>query len=102
MSHPNDLVRPWCVVCGKKASNLHHEPPKGLGGIGSKGTEPPRLSLCGSGTTGCHGARHAGLLEFQCVETHGGKAVWFWRRKSGRGWECWNRCIDASEEEFGW
>ena len=56
-----DLVRPWCVWCGKPASNLHHEPPKGLGGTKSHRAV---ISLCGSGTTGCHGLRHAGRVEF--------------------------------------
>lgn len=92
MGNEKDLIRPWCVVCGMPASNLHHEPPKRLGGVGRKGTEPPRLSLCGSGTTGCHGMRHAGKLEFRREN-----GFWEWRTTGD-----WMRCIDLSEEEFGW
>lgn len=89
MSHPNDLVRPWCVVCGRPATNLHHEPPKGLGVIGKKGIEPPVLSLCGSGTTGCHGMRHAGILK---LKNERGK--WYWQRNNGY----WHQCLQVSEE----
>lgn len=89
MSHPNDMIRPWCVVCGHRATNLHHEPPKGLGGVGRKGTEPARLSLCGSGTTGCHGERHAGILGFKFED-----CAWWWQRNHGE----WKPCMD----EFDW
>lgn len=68
-----------CAVCGKGATNVHHEPPLGLGGANStftlatpRGTwelRPALIALCGSGTEGCHGKRHEGLLRLE----------WRWR-----------------------
>lgn len=90
MAHPDDMVSRYCVVCGALASNRHHEPPKGLGGIGRKGTEPPVVSLCGHGNmTGCHGARHRGELELRLI---GG--AWYWRGRNGHGMEAdvWRQC----------
>lgn len=52
------LKRPWCVVCGKPATNLHHVIPKSHGG-----KDGPVLSLCGMGNaSGCHGKFHSHLL----------------------------------------
>ncbi len=49
-----------CVRCGGPASNTHHREGRGMGG--RKGADSARvngpaylLSMCGSGTTGCHG-----------------------------------------------
>lgn len=49
-----------CVRCGQNATNVHHREARGMGG--RKGADHDRvngmaylLSLCGSGTTGCHG-----------------------------------------------
>jgi len=54
-----------CICCGKIARNSHHEPPKSKGRNFLLVTEwgqfvlkPALMSLCGSGTTGCHGRRH--------------------------------------------
>ena len=93
MSHPHDELHPWCIVCGKPATNKHHEPPKALGGIGRKGLEPPRISLCGSGTTGCHGKRHAGEIKFRYV----GRAWEYNYRRRG-----WKPCITEFEEYDTW
>lgn len=58
------LKRPWCVVCGKPATNLHHVVPRSHGG--SKG---PVLSLCGMGNaSGCHGRAHEHTLSFRYRE----------------------------------
>lgn len=65
-----------CLACGRPAESAHHEPQKGTGGQTwtlrtSKGAfvlRPALIALCGSGTTGCHGKRHAGLLRIE----------WFW------------------------
>lgn len=40
-----------CVICGAPATNLHHRKPRKHG----DNTPANMLSLCGSGTTGCHG-----------------------------------------------
>ena len=83
-----DMVGDCCIVCGKWGVNVHHEPPKGLGG--EKSWDGSLLALCGSGTTGCHGLRHAGRLK---LEWRRGR--WMWKgecrtRKS----ECWMPCHD--------
>ena len=40
-----------CVVCGARSENRHHRQPRRHGDH----TPANLLSLCGSGTTGCHG-----------------------------------------------
>ena len=47
-----------CVACGEPGSNAHHV----LFGRHHRRTTDPRggVTLCGSGTTGCHGLFHAG------------------------------------------
>lgn len=42
-----------CVLCSSRAVNIHHRKPAGRGQ--GDHTPPNLLSLCGSGTTGCHG-----------------------------------------------
>lgn len=61
-----------CLACGRPATNAHHEPPKGHGRSwvlrtpwGRFVLRPALIALCGSGTTGCHGDRHSGLLRFR-------------------------------------
>ena len=70
----SNRLRHWsvCACCGAKATNSHHEPPKGKGSnfllIGEWGQfvlKPALIALCGSGTTGCHGMRHSGLLRIR-------------------------------------
>ena len=59
-----------CACCGKVGGmhNRHHEPPRGNGTFlletpkGKFVLFPALIDLCGSGTTGCHGMRHNGLL----------------------------------------
>lgn len=65
----------FCAVCGRPANNSHHEPPKGAGGRYRQFTmysdwgmfilKPALVALCGSGTTGCHGARHNGNFRIE-------------------------------------
>lgn len=56
-----------CAICGAKATNAHHVPQKGFGGgrrrlvLWGRVLRPALISLCGSGTTGCHGKCHHGL-----------------------------------------
>jgi len=51
-----------CVRCGESVLNsahsIHHRRPRGMGGSKDPATNLPAnlLTLCGSGTTGCHGA----------------------------------------------
>ena len=82
-----------CAVCGRPGNNLHHVIEKGIGGV-TKEVERhiPRIRLCGSGTTGCHGEVHAKRLHIYRDE---------------RGWVCYRteeptsdfRCwMDHSED----
>lgn len=55
-----------CVRCGKYLGplddySIHHRRPRGMGGSRDPETDQPAnlLTLCGSGTTGCHGAVEA-------------------------------------------
>ena len=64
------LHSPYCVVCGKPATNQHHVVIKGMGG---SRRQIPTVSLCGMGnTSGCHGLAHAMRLHF----------------RYRKGWEC--------------
>lgn len=59
-----------CPICGRKALNVHHQPPKGRGKflrIGDHLLRPALFGLCGSGTTGCHGRVHAGKIKISWV-----------------------------------
>lgn len=64
------LHSPYCVVCGKPATNQHHVIIKGMGG---SRRQIPTVSLCGMGnTSGCHGLAHSMRLHF----------------RYRKGWEC--------------
>lgn len=58
----------WCAVCGRPATNVHHHPPRSKGNFtlvtpnGTWELKPSLIALCGSGTTGCHGKVHQGLV----------------------------------------
>lgn len=60
----------YCVVCGRRATNQHHVVRRGAGMLSVEGVSlsKPTLSLCGSGTTGCHGKAHEGRLHFDFVD----------------------------------
>lgn len=60
-----------CAACGRSTGfhSKHHEPPKSKGRsfllctpMGQFVLKPAIIDLCGTGTTGCHGDRHNGLL----------------------------------------
>lgn len=59
-----------CACCGKPATNAHHWPPRSKGLFEHHGhiLRPSLIALCGSGTTGCHGAWHGARF----------KALWMW------------------------
>lgn len=54
-----------CFVCGKRATNAHHCPPKRKGLLVLNGhiLKPSLIALCGSGTAGCHGMVHNGKIK---------------------------------------
>lgn len=61
-----------CAVCGRRATNVHHEPKKGTSPYWGMQTDwgvfllkPALIALCGSGTTGCHGDVHAGRVKLR-------------------------------------
>ena len=81
LDKPSVTDTPYCVVCGKPATNAHHVIPKGMGGV-SKEMEAriPKLKLCGNGNlNGCHGLAHQGLLHINWEDGMGG---WVFRRSS--------------------
>lgn len=65
------VIRDTCAVCGKPANNQHHIVRRGAGtAYDPMGRElkKPTVTLCGSGTTGCHGMAHQQRLHFRWVE----------------------------------
>lgn len=85
------LFNAKCAFCGGTVGSIHHEPPVGPGGAMRGWTlrtergifvlKPALIALCGSGTTGCHGRRHAGELRFE----------WRWLNDDAesRWWDGW-------------
>lgn len=58
-----DVKQKRCVVCGKTATNKHHVIERSEGSLlGGRKIHKPVVTLCGSGTTGCHGKVHEGRL----------------------------------------
>lgn len=54
---------PFCAMCGKPAGSVHHIQPRRNGAsfeLHGFELRSPLATLCGSGTTGCHGLIHAG------------------------------------------
>ena len=61
------VKRPYCVVCGKLATNDHHVIPNARHAT-REHPESPTLSLCGMGNaSGCHGDAHDHKLHFRVV-----------------------------------
>ena len=65
-----------CAVCGRPATNAHHNPQLSKGDIfllitkwGRFALKPALIAVCGSGTTGCHNGFHGGARF---------KARWVW------------------------
>lgn len=62
-----------CAFCRARATNAHHVPHLGMGARNASFTlrghklRPALIALCGSGTTGCHGACHSGLMGIEWV-----------------------------------
>ena len=58
-----------CYICGKPANNQHHMVKRSQGElyIGAVKRKKPTITLCGSGTTGCHGLAHQNRLHFRYV-----------------------------------
>jgi hypothetical protein len=52
------LANPSCAACGGGGANGHHVLPKGAGAGAGDDVAENIVGLCGSGTTGCHGAWH--------------------------------------------
>lgn len=66
-----------CVICGRKATNVHHHPPKGNARSFTLETKhgkfillPALITLCGSGTTGCHGLVHQKKIDIRWEWDH--------------------------------
>ena len=88
MTEPVDMTGTCCIVCGNYGTNRHHEPPKGTGG--EKSWNGNLVSLCGSGTTGCHGLRHAGRLKLRW----NGRWEWIGENSHGLRTRHWIPCHD--------
>ena len=63
-----------CAVCGRPATNAHHVPALSHGRsfnlrspLGCFVLLPALVAVCGSGTTGCHGALHGRETEIEWV-----------------------------------
>lgn len=80
LDRPSVLTANRCAICGRYATNAHHIVQKGMGGV-SKDVERriPKMTLCGSGTTGCHGAVHGRILHIVWSDGLGG---WVFRWSS--------------------
>ena len=64
-----ELLQDRCCVCGRRAQSCHHVAHRSWGlefelvtPNGTWSLRSPLFALCGSGTTGCHGGFHTGLL----------------------------------------
>lgn len=78
LDKPSVLTANRCAVCGRYANNAHHVIQKGLGGVSAEVERRiPKVTLCGSGTTGCHGEAHAKMLHIYWSEGLGG---WVYHR----------------------
>jgi hypothetical protein len=65
MARPDEPLATWCEaaipgVCQRRAMNRHHRLRRSQGGGDEKANT---MDVCGSGTTGCHGAIHANPAE---------------------------------------
>lgn len=94
-----------CAICGRPATNAHHEPHLGMGGRNSRFVLnadnesmpllPSLIALCGSGTTGCHGLVHSGRYKIAWE--------WFEDRFERDWWDGKMLCIVQDPElyDFG-
>ena len=74
-----------CIACGRKATNAHHVPAISHGRsfnlrsqLGCFVLLPALFAVCGSGTTGCHGAFHSRLMvpEWRWDDDESARAWW--------------------------
>lgn len=74
------LTQDFCAVCGGRATNCHHIVPIGRGEYleapDGQRLRSPLIALCGTGTTGCHGKFHAGLIKARWVWEEGCEELW--------------------------
>lgn len=76
-----------CPLCGRRATNAHHCPPKSVGKEFLLEHErglvfplrPALFALDGSGTTGCHGDIHKGLLKVAWEWDSEEDCEWWWK-----------------------
>lgn len=55
---------PYCVFCGRSATNQHHVVPRSQGG-----TDGATISVCGMGNaSGCHGKLHSHTLHVRYTD----------------------------------
>lgn len=91
-----------CCVCGRYATNSHHEPATGMGGgrstleVAGHRLKPALFALCGSGTTGCHGKVHSGEYRIEW-EWDTGEACRKW-------WEAElpDECYERNSHDLYW
>ena len=73
-----------CAFCRRPATNAHHVPAVGIGARNATFTlhgyrlRPALIALCGSGTTGCHGECHGGLMRIEWVWDEDAYAEAWW------------------------
>lgn len=78
-----------CIVCGRRATNSHHHPPRGTAAkftLYGQELKPALLAVCGSGTTGCHGLIHSGKVKIRWTwDSHEAEKAWFSGRYFAEG-----------------
>ncbi len=78
-AHVHDI--PFCALCGRPAGSVHHIQPLRNGrefGLHGHVLMSSLATLCGSGTTGCHGMLHAGsaFVRWRWDSPEAGDAWW--------------------------
>lgn len=121
-----------CAVCGRPASNVHHEPPRGRSSCIDPETQekvpgsfllatprgkfvllPALICLCGTGTMGCHGERHSGIIDIRWEwdseedERKWWDGWWLSRGMKPNGDWLWDHgyyvfARDGKEQVYGW
>lgn len=81
-----ERTSPGCRLCGRPSASCHHLAPLGMGEsftlsapAGEWALRSPLAALCGSGTCGCHGAFHSGLLKVRWAWDADEAAEAWWR-----------------------
>lgn len=69
------LTERHCVACGRPGANAHHVVPKGSPHFGDDVVEN-LVTLCGSGTSGCHGAHHGNPYKVEVRKPSGDHVVY--------------------------